>query len=486
MDTQDTITSLETPETPETPETTGTTGTPSAADHRELLPTLSIEAWSPAAFQDLVHGRLAQAENRRELARELQRAIVADDPHDAFACAAAAFALGRYHHAYRLLADQKQGPAVSYLRGLALNRLDRGEDALGDLETALSATPERTELQIAQVEALVQTQQIEQAEARLAAFEKAHPGAEAACLRGYLQERCGQVETAIDTYRSVLETDARHPDALFRLGALLDRCGDDDAAIQAYEQLREDEPLYPNAISNLGVLYEDREEYDKAIRCFKWLLGIDPYDARAKLYLKDAEASIDMYYDEEQERLEDKFNQILRTPITDFELSVRSRNCLAKMQIETLGDLVQKTEPELLSYKNFGETSLAEIKDILTSKGLHLGMSLGRDEDARQAREKAISIIFGLQKKTPPRVGTTAPIGAGPVEGDPETFAKPVSEFAFSMRIRRALATLNVNTLGDLAAKTEADFLTIKNFGQTSLEELKSKAAEQGITLRKS
>ena len=54
------------------------------------------------------------------------------------------------------------------------------------------------------------------------------------------------------------------------------------------------------------------------------------------------------------------------------------------------------------------------------------------------------------------------------------------------MRIRRALATLNVNTLGDLAAKTEADFLTIKNFGQTSLEELKSKAAEQGITLRKS
>ena len=76
-------------------------------------------------------------------------------------------------------------------------------------------------------------------------------------------------------------------------------------------------------------------------------------------------------------------------------------------------------------------------------------------------------------------------LGTGPTEGDPEVYAKPISEFAFSMRIRRALATLNVNTLGDLAAKAEADFLTIKNFGQTSLEELKSKIAEHGITLRK-
>ena len=69
-----------------------------------------------------------------------------------------------------------------------------------------------------------------------------------------------------------------------------------------------------------------------------------------------------MYYDEDQERREDKRNKILRTPINDFELSVRSRNCLAKMGVHTLGDLVKKTEPELLSYKNFGETSLQEIK----------------------------------------------------------------------------------------------------------------------------
>ena len=83
---------------------------------------------------------------------------------------------------------------------------------------------------------------------------------------------------------------------------------------------------------------------------------------------------MDMYYDEDLERKEDRLNQILRIPITDFELSVRARNCLNKMQITTLGDLVQQTEQELLSYKNFGETSLTEIKEILHSKGLRLGM----------------------------------------------------------------------------------------------------------------
>ena len=81
-----------------------------------------------------------------------------------------------------------------------------------------------------------------------------------------------------------------------------------------------------------------------------------------------------MYYDEEQERREDKRNKILRTPINDFELSVRSRNCLSNMGVRTLGDLVNKTEAELLSFKNFGETSLMEIKEILRNKGLRLGM----------------------------------------------------------------------------------------------------------------
>ena len=67
-----------------------------------------------------------------------------------------------------------------------------------------------------------------------------------------------------------------------------------------------------------------------------------------------------------------------RFPITDFELSVRSRNCLKKMNIRSLGDLLKTTEQELLSYKNFGETSLNEIKALLDAKGSAAWPELGR------------------------------------------------------------------------------------------------------------
>ena len=71
--------------------------------------------------------------------------------------------------------------------------------------------------------------------------------------------------------------------------------------------------------------------------------------------------------------------------MTDFELSVRSRNCLKKMNIRTLGDLTRVTEQQLLSSKNFGETSLDEIKEMMTTKGLHLGQSL---EDGAMRRRR--------------------------------------------------------------------------------------------------
>src|SRR5256714_13193773 len=71
-----------------------------------------------------------------------------------------------------------------------------------------------------------------------------------------------------------------------------------------------------------------------------------------------------------------RFSQVLEIPVTDFELSVRSRNCLKKMNIKTLGDLTRVSEQQLLSSKNFGETSLTEIKEMLATKGLRLGQSL--------------------------------------------------------------------------------------------------------------
>ncbi|MDP7378943.1 MAG: DNA-directed RNA polymerase subunit alpha C-terminal domain-containing protein, partial [Pirellulaceae bacterium] len=70
-----------------------------------------------------------------------------------------------------------------------------------------------------------------------------------------------------------------------------------------------------------------------------------------------------------EEREKEKMAQILKVPVTDFELSVRSRNCLQKMNIRTIGDLTHVSEAELLASKNFGETSLIEIREMLSTKG---------------------------------------------------------------------------------------------------------------------
>jgi DNA-directed RNA polymerase subunit alpha len=71
-----------------------------------------------------------------------------------------------------------------------------------------------------------------------------------------------------------------------------------------------------------------------------------------------------------------KLNENLFRSVDELELSVRSANCLQQANIRTIGDLVQKTEAEMLKTKNFGRKSLKEIKEILTEMGLSLGMKL--------------------------------------------------------------------------------------------------------------
>ena len=78
---------------------------------------------------------------------------------------------------------------------------------------------------------------------------------------------------------------------------------------------------------------------------------------------------------EEEEEEDESFREIINKPISELELSVRSANCLEAAQIKTIGDLVQKSEAEMLKYKNFGKKSLSEIMSILTPMGLTLGMN---------------------------------------------------------------------------------------------------------------
>lgn len=84
-------------------------------------------------------------------------------------------------------------------------------------------------------------------------------------------------------------------------------------------------------------------------------------------------------FEPEREKEEDakaELRKLLETPIGEIELSVRAANCITSANIKTIGDLVQKTEAEMLKYRNFGKKSLNEIKSILERMGLSLAMDV--------------------------------------------------------------------------------------------------------------
>jgi DNA-directed RNA polymerase subunit alpha len=87
---------------------------------------------------------------------------------------------------------------------------------------------------------------------------------------------------------------------------------------------------------------------------------------------------------EERKSSEDKLGEYLGRSIDELELSVRSYNCLKNANIRTIGELVSRTEQEMLKTKNFGRKSLQEIKEILNSMNLHFGMQLPASTSAEE------------------------------------------------------------------------------------------------------
>jgi len=82
-----------------------------------------------------------------------------------------------------------------------------------------------------------------------------------------------------------------------------------------------------------------------------------------------------------------RIRKLLGKSVEELELSVRSSNCLRAAEIKSIGDLVQKGEPEMLKYRNFGRKSLKEIQDILGEMGLHFGMDISRYREAHPLME---------------------------------------------------------------------------------------------------
>lgn len=126
---------------------------------------------------------------------------------------------------------------------------------------------------------------------------------------------------------------------------------------------------------------EQRTNLDKLVIDLETNGTIDPEEAirRAATILQQQIAVfVDLQKDKTPEVVEtrEEVDPILLRPVDDLELTVRSANCLKAENIYYIGDLVQRTEVELLKTPNLGKKSLTEIKDVLASKGLSLGMRL--------------------------------------------------------------------------------------------------------------
>ena len=126
---------------------------------------------------------------------------------------------------------------------------------------------------------------------------------------------------------------------------------------------------------------EQRTDLDKLVIDMETDGTLDPEEAirrAATILAEQLEAFVELRDISEPEEKEEKpeFDPILLRPVDDLELTVRSANCLKAEAIQYIGDLVQRTEAELLKTPNLGKKSLTEIKDVLASRGLSLGMRL--------------------------------------------------------------------------------------------------------------
>ena len=138
---------------------------------------------------------------------------------------------------------------------------------------------------------------------------------------------------------------------------------------------------------------EQRTNLDKLIIELETDGTIDPEETVRKaagILQQQLTVFVDLQGDEQEEKVttETEIDPIMMRPVDDMELTVRSANCLKAENIYYIGDLIQRTEVELLKTPNLGKKSLTEIKDVLGSHGLSLGMRLENWPPAHMKEER--------------------------------------------------------------------------------------------------
>ncbi len=367
--------------------------------------------------------------------------------------------LGKQEEAIETLTVLKTNKFVCYFLGKCYQELEDYENALYYFERSKLTDEEEFQIQID----IAETQRMSgDSQGALKLIQKLSKGHDDEANLHFQWAHCldnlGEYEEALTHYNRALEINPSHSNSLFRLAYDYDLNGDDEKALEYYKKCTEDTPIHTNAMINLGLLYEDNDDYEKAISCYSAVLKSYPNHEIARLYLGDAKAGINMLYDEDKEKKQDEETEVLNIPISDFELSVRSKNCLERMNIITLADLTKVTEFELLSYKNFGETSLTEIKNILNPKGLRLGQAV---EEIKTAE------IF-----------IDADTG-----GDEDNLSKTISEMELSKDCGNAINQMGIETISDLISRTETELLKQDGFTQAYVDEVIDQLNGLGLKL---
>jgi len=432
-------------------------------DVKEIV--LSNGPFGPQEIGRLMHAIAEDFSQYRVLRDSVAELEVREDhtPASAVRLGVCYFLLGRYQAASQTLKSADGGAVAHFYLGKAQAAMEKYADAQNSYSAARKAGYKADDCVLAQAEAKRYAGDSAGAIALLDSLSGAvEQTAEYLYQRGAaVSAMGGNPSEVVALYTRAVESDPNHPGALFGLAVENDRRGNDDVALDLYERSVNQFPPFIGSLLNLGILYEDRQQYDRAQQCFQRILDSHPNHPRARLFLKDAQASGDMYYDEDAQRHRDRIAQVLNVSVSDFELSVRSRNCLQKMGIQTLGDLARCSEQELLASKNFGETSLVEIRDMLASKGLTLG---------QYATSKSESVL-----NFEPEIMS---------DDEKALLDRPIADLNLSVRARKCMIRLGLNTVGDLVRRTGDDLLECKNFGVTSLNEVREKLTQHGLKLR--
>ncbi|MCA9118099.1 MAG: tetratricopeptide repeat protein, partial [Planctomycetaceae bacterium] len=330
------------------------------------------------------------------------------------------YLFGQHSRAVRYLSEVSGSGVASFIHGLALHAVGKYSEATEQFDQAAANGYDSVECALRKAGSIRAAGEVDEAEQLLRSVAKqAVSRAEYSYQMGCIWADRGDTMTAIEYFERAVDMDPHHSRALFHLAVQNASHGNDDDAIRLYEQSLSRPPHYLGALLNLGILYEDNENYRAAEYCFRRIMEFDPLNERAQLYLKDIEATGGMYYDEDTARHEARMEQLLSRPVADFELSVRSRNCLQSMGLETLGDLTRINEQELLAGKNFGETSLHEIREIMQAHNLRIGQNL---------HHTAATEHFTPSQDLSPE--------------EQETLNRPISDLNLSVRARKCMTRL--------------------------------------------